>query len=380
MKRGKILVTSLCIITLVCSGCGSKNQKVEKDPEVTATVTPEEETNTEESEEVKQNDAAIQEAMKEEAKDQEEAVQPSEEETQVSEEAEPVEEEIHASISDKIPTEYFTKRSDNAGTIEYIEYTTHDYFGDESEITKHAYVYLPYGYDETQQYDVLYLMHGIGGNEKEWGMYDDTSRVKAMMDQLIYHGDIKPFIVVTPNGRSSKDTSSSSDYNSFYEFGKELRNDLIPYIDANYATYGNYEETGYDLTEARDHRAMAGLSMGGMQTINIGLCECLDIISYFGAFSAAPTSYPASQIAETLKDFTDYPIHYFYNICGLQDNIALSSASTAAKTLPTLSDQLIDGENFMWQEVNGGHTFNVWYLGFYNFAQLVFDSEEAANE
>lgn len=380
MKKGKILVTSLCIIALLCSGCGNKNQKVEEEAaEVTATVTPEEEKKTEESEEVKQDDAAIQEAIKEEAKDQGEAIEPSEEEAQVTEEPEPVEEEIHASISNKIPTEYFTKRSDNAGTIEYIEYTAHDYFGDGAEITKHAYVYLPYGYDETQQYDVLYLMHGIGGNEKEWGMYDDTSRVKAMMDQLIYHEDIKPFIVVTPNGRSSKDTSSGADYNSFYEFGKELRNDLIPYIDANYATYGNYDEAGYDLTEARDHRAIAGLSMGGMQTINIGLCESLDIISYFGAFSAAPTSYPASQIAETLKEFPDYPINYFYNICGLQDTTAFASASAAVKTLPSLTDRVIDGENFMWQEVNGGHTFNVWYLGFYNFAQLVFDTADSAN-
>ncbi len=80
----------------------------------------------------------------------------------------------------------------------------------------------------------------------------------------------------------------------------------------------------------REHRAMAGLSMGGMQTINIGMCECLDTIGYFGAFSAA------------------------------------------AKQLPQLSERFQDGENYMWQELKGGHDFHIWYLGFYNFAQKVF--------
>ena len=275
--------------------------------------------------------------------------------------------------SDIIPAQYLTKRTDSCGSIQHVSYATYDYFGDSSAITKYAYVYLPYDYDESKQYNVLYLMHGIGGSEKEWGLFDDSSKVKIMLDNLIFNGDIEPFIVVAPNGRSSVNfADSSSDHNSFYLFGQELRKDLIPYIESTYSTYAEYDKNGYDLTATRDHRAMAGLSMGGMQTINIGMCEGLDIISYFGAFSACPTTYTSSKIATVLKDYPEYDINYFYNICGTEDSIALASASSAVSNLTSLTDKLTDEENFIWQNVSGGHDFNVWYLGFYNFAQIVF--------
>ncbi|MGN1145631.1 MAG: hypothetical protein ACI4R5_04210, partial [Acetatifactor sp.] len=73
------------------------------------------------------------------------------------------------------------------------------------------------------------------------------------------------------------------------------------------------------------------------------------------------------------EKFPDDEIKYFYNICGTGDSIAYTSASNAAKSLPQLSDRFVDGQNYMWQELAGGHDFNIWYLGFYNFAQLVFD-------
>lgn len=296
-------------------------------------------------------------------------------ETDDSQSAELTDREPTAEISEKIPVKYLTLRVTECGSIEKITYTTYDYFGDGSEIEKQANVYLPYGYDEEKQYNVLYLMHGIGGDENEWGMTGSTSKVKIMMDNLIYNGDIEPFIVVTPNGRSGADFANrNSDYNSFYEFGKELRNDLIPYIESHYATYGQAGEEGYDMKNDREHRAMAGLSMGGMQTINIGMCECLDIISYFGAFSAAPTSYRGADIVKTIDEqFPDEEIKYFYNICGTEDTIAYQSASTAAKGITQLSERFQDGENYMWQELSGGHDFNIWYLGFYNFAQQVFE-------
>lgn len=276
-----------------------------------------------------------------------------------------------------IPSKYTGLNVSSMGKVEEIEYKTYDYYGDGAEITKKAFVYLPPNYDGSKQYNVLYLMHGIGGSEREWGMTGSTSKVKLMMDNLIAYGDIEPFIVVTPNGRSGADfANTNADHNTFYVFGQELRNDLIPYIDANYATYAEYEENGYDLTAARDHRAMAGLSMGGMQTINIGIGECLDILSWYGSFSSAPTSNSAEVTAELLSAYPEeYDIHYFYNICGLSDGIALGSHKNAVQGLCDKTDRLTDGVNFMWQEVSGAHDFNVWYLGFYNFAQLVFDKQ-----
>lgn len=277
---------------------------------------------------------------------------------------EAIRQETSVANVDAIPDKYL-HHCDNGGTIEHVGYKTIAYYGTKTEITKYVNVYLPAGYSKKNKYKVLYLMHGIGGTEAEWGLYNDGSFVKRMMDNLIAEGEIEPFIVVCPNGRSSKDfANTNSDFNAFYKFGLELRNDLIPFIDKKYSTVKN-----------RSGRAMAGLSMGGMQTINIGIGECLDLISYFGAFSAAPSSYPASKLADIIKSKSDYPVYYFYNICGLEDNVAYGAAAGAAKSLPKYIASFEEGKNFTWQELHGGHTFSVWYLGFYNFAKIVFTKD-----
>lgn len=375
MSKKRILLALALVAVLVIAGCGNGAKQTNDDVAAGGgSQGTESVAGMENSEETESGDMqGTQEDMIAEAIRQE--TSSVELEAGDAETVESLEKEPTAEIGQVIPVKYITQRFDECGTIEQISYTTYDYFGDGSEMTKPANVYLPYGYNEETKYNVLYLMHGIGGDEDEWGMTGVTSKVKIMMDNLIYNGDIEPFIVVTPNGRSGADyANTNSDYNSFYEFGKELRNDLIPYIESHYSTYGQYDENGYDLSATREHRAMAGLSMGGMQTINIGMCECLDIIGYFGAFSAAPTSYEGSKIVETIDEqFPDEEIKYFYNICGTGDSIAYQSSSNAAKSLPQLSDRFVDGENYMWQEQTGGHDFNIWYLGFYNFAQLVFD-------
>ena len=261
---------------------------------------------------------------------------------------------------DLIPSEYKTT-VENGGKIEQITYTTKNYFADPNqELTKKANVYLPAGYTTEKKYSVLYLMHGIGGNENEWGMTGDNSLVKKMMDNLAAKGEIEPFIIVTPNGRSGHDFANvNSDFNAFYKFGQELRNELIPYMDSHYSTFAD-----------RQHRAMAGLSMGGMQTINIGINECLDLFSWFGAFSAAPTSYDASKTAVWINNHPEWTINYFYNICGTEDNIAYNSHINAARLLPRLTPKLEDGKNYQWHERSGGHDFGIWYLGFFNFAKI----------
>ena len=258
----------------------------------------------------------------------------------------------------------------NGGTVHAIEYPSRDYTGDGAEITKKALVYLPPQYSEDETYDLLVLCHGIGGNEKEWGFNKLPSTAKSMIDNLILNGEIRPLIIVMPNGRSTANFTNTSMNNaeSFKHFGQEIRNDLLPYIDAHYATYGS--KTPDDLAASREHRAMAGLSMGGMQTINIGLCECLDLFSAFGAFSAAPTSYDSKKIAKHLEAFPDLDIRYFYSICGKQDDIAYGAASAAAKNLPDYTDRLTEA-NWYWQERTGAHNFTIWNLGLYNFVRIL---------
>lgn len=258
-------------------------------------------------------------------------------------------------FEDMVPSAY-TKACAKGGTIEKFTYSAHDYYNGETIYEKTAFVYLPYGYDPSQTYDLLILCHGIGGNEYEWGLTGEDSRVKRIMDNLIANGEIRPFIVVTPNGRAG----TTSDYSSFYGFDKELRADLLPALAEKYAV---------DIAD-RDRCAMAGLSMGGMQTINLGIGKCLDLFSAFGAFSACPTTNPATLTAAALNARPDLPVRVFFNICGTEDSIALASATAAVDGLEGLTDQLNE-KNFSVRLVPGGHDFGVWYLGFYNFARLI---------
>ena len=272
-------------------------------------------------------------------------------------------------LPEKLPDEY-KQTLPEGGTVLRIEYPSKDYYGDKADIIKPALVYLPAGYSEEKQYDLLVLCHGIGGTENEWGFTNNPSIGKNLVDHLIAGGEIKPLIIVMPNGRSTADCGNTdwSNMQAFYVFGQEIRNDLLPWMDAHYATYGSL--TPEDLALSRDHRYMAGLSMGGMQTINIGMCECMDLFSAFGAFSAAPTSYQASQVAQKIKAFEDYPIRFFYNICGIQDGIAYASSSQSAKKLPDYTTQLTE-ENWLWQECAGEHSFDIWYLGLFNFLRIL---------
>ena len=272
-------------------------------------------------------------------------------------------------FADKIPDEYL-RTVDEGGTVEKFSYPARDYFGDGAEVTKHAYIYLPPDYSEDRVYDLLILCHGIGGSEGEWTFGNNWSIGRNVIDHLITEGVIPPMLIVMPNGRATANYEDTSMNNagSFYLFGKELRNDLLPYLDAHYATYGS--RTPDDLSASRNHRAMAGLSMGGMQTINIGLCECLDLFSAFGAFSSAPTSNTDKMIAARLEAFPDMPIRYFYAICGTEDTMVYAAAAQAAKDLPASTDRLNES-NFHWQERKGGHDFNIWNLGLYNFARVL---------
>ena len=273
-------------------------------------------------------------------------------------------------FEDEIPADYSRAPKGKGGTVTKIMYPSKDYTNDQADITKFAVLYLPPDYSEDNRYDLLVLCHGIGGTELEWGFMNPYCIGRNVLDNLILKGDIPPMIVVMPNGRSTAKANNTGwdNMGSFYNFGRELRNDLLPYMDANYATYGH--DTQDDLAASRNHRAMAGLSMGGMQTINIGIGECLDLISMFGAFSAAPTSNEAKIVAQKLNDFPDDEIRYFYSVCGTEDTTAYMPASNAAKELPKFTDR-VNEENWHWQERSGGHDFNIWNLGLYNFAKLM---------
>ena len=246
------------------------------------------------------------------------------------------------------------------GTVYPIEYPTHDYVsGDTTKYNKKAWVYLPAGYnaeDKDTKYPVFILMHGYGQNQDTWGLTDKGTggKIKGYMDRGMFSGDVKKFILVVPTGVASKEwsTGAGNDINGFNAFGGELRNDLVPYIKAN-----------YNVKEGRDNWAMAGLSMGGGQTFNIGIGECLDMFSYFGAFSAATFIGAAEYIAgvDAKIEFDGLKIHHLYMICGDADSMVYGSFPGYVEAMKAW-DRI---EEFKSEVYPGGtHDFPVWYRGF----------------
>lgn len=134
--------------------------------------------------------------------------------------------------------------------------------------TNRCYVYLPYGYDSSKKYNIFYLMHGGGENERTLFFQDDT-QLQNVFDNLIHDGTIEPTIVVTP-------TFNKCEAQTFWN---ELRNYLLAYIEGKYSTYA--EGTSIeDFKKSRMHRAYGGFSMGGVSTW-ANFENNLDIIGYF---------------------------------------------------------------------------------------------------
>jgi enterochelin esterase-like enzyme len=146
---------------------------------------------------------------------------------------------------------------------------------------RRMFIYMPPDYDKntTARYPVLYLQHGAGELEMEW---THSGKANFILDNLIAEGKAIPMIIVMNNGFATRpdqagQTLTGNDRWSAFE--EMLIKEVIPDIDANYRTIPD-----------REHRAMAGLSMGGMQTFTIGM-KRLETFSHLGIFSGVPTNY-----------------------------------------------------------------------------------------
>ena len=132
---------------------------------------------------------------------------------------------------------------------------------------------------------MLYLLHGIGGDETEWQRF---AKPNLLLDNLLADGKAVPMIVVMPNGRAQKNDRAEGDVfgsaPAFAAFEQDLLKDVIPAIESRYSVQAD-----------REHRALAGLSMGGGQSLNFGLAH-LDTFAWVGGFSAAPNTKPADEL------------------------------------------------------------------------------------
>jgi enterochelin esterase-like enzyme len=218
-----------------------------------------------------------------------------------------------------------------------------------------AIVYLIPGFSKEKKYPVLYLLHGIGGDEKEWL---NDCQPQVILDNLFAENKIEPMIVVMPNGRAMKDDRpignifDSVKVQAFETFEKDLLNDLIPFI-----------ENKYPVSNDREHRAIAGLSMGGGQALNFGLGN-LDQFAWIGGFSPAPNTRFPEQLLPNPEDAIN-KLKLLWISCGDKDNLIRYSQRThdylSAKEVPHI-----------YYVESGYHDPKVWKNDLYQFSQLLF--------
>jgi enterochelin esterase-like enzyme len=286
------------------------------------------------------------------------------------------------------------------GRVERVEYT--------SSVTggkKPAMVYTPAGYSSSQKYPVLYLLHGIGGNERHWS---GPGAAAAILDNLIADKKAVPMIVVMPHGRSSNEPETSLfggrggrgargaapeaaaggdgqargvpptagdgraggqtggriaggrggaamaiEFQAYAAFERELLADLIPFIESKYSA----------LTD-REHRALAGLSMGGGQSLNFGLGN-LDTFAWVGGFSSAPNTMPPAQLVRDAA-VARQKLKLLWVSCGDQDSLFNISEG--------VHNYLVEQKvPHIWHvDIGGAHTFPVWKNDLYHLSTLLF--------
>jgi enterochelin esterase-like enzyme/uncharacterized protein YbjQ (UPF0145 family) len=219
-------------------------------------------------------------------------------------------------------------------------------------IDRKAVVYTPPNYNVNQKYPVLYLMHGIGGNETHW---TKPGAANVILDNLIADKKAVPMIIVMPNGRATakpptKDFMSDFDY--YADFEKDLLQDLMPYM-----------ESHYSVKTDRGHRALTGLSMGGGQGLNFGINN-IDKFAWIGGFSSAPNLQQPYLLIPKIQQAKKKSSLLWIG-CGDKDNLITGSWN--------LHQGLVAAKiNHVWYVDSGVHEFPVWNNNLYLFAQMLF--------
>ncbi len=248
------------------------------------------------------------------------------------------------------PPEGFDKPREGIdhGKVETVEYDSKS-VGNKRK----AVIYTPPGYSAAQKYPVLYLLHGIGGDENEWRR---GGHPEIILDNLIAEKKAVPMIIVMPNGRAQPDdrpgTNAMSTAPAFGKFDKDLIGDLIPFI-----------ESKYSVKKDREDRALAGLSMGGGQSLNFGLAN-LNTFAWVGGFSSAPNTKPAAELVPDPAK-AKQQLKLLWISCGNKDGLIRISQGVHAY----LKEK---GVPHIWHVDEHAHDFQHWKKALYNFSQLIF--------
>ena len=256
-----------------------------------------------------------------------------------------------------IPSKY-EHPAEHSGTLEKLTYQTWESFSYEEhtqELTKEAWIYLPYGYSEDQKYNVFYLSHGGWSNETTIMGTDQNPRsFKYVIDHAIEDGKIQPLIIVLPTYNNTS-RSDSGNYSLALkltdQFHNELLNDLIPAVESKYSTYAE-DTTSEGLIASRDHRGFGGFSMGSVNT----WCTfryCLDYFRYFMPMSGSYTTdgqYMADFVRESGHTWDDF---FIFSASGT-DDFAYSAFKAQIMAMGNVSDSTF---RFADNEADGNLSF-----------------------
>jgi len=226
--------------------------------------------------------------------------------------------------------------------------------------TRNIYVYTPPGYEtSTTRYPALYLMHGAGGSESSWVT---AGRANLILDNLISEGRAKPMIIVMPYGRAGQSTTFGPAPVVVPEDQKNLTfpNDVVPDVI-------EFAEKNYRIAPGADNRAIAGLSMGGNQTLIIGLNH-LDLFHYVGAFSPVIMNANADQDFKTLLSDaagSNKKLKVFNIYIGKEDTLYMSNVSF---------HRLLDQHQIkhVFTETEGAHVWWNWRDYLVDYAPRLF--------
>jgi enterochelin esterase-like enzyme len=241
----------------------------------------------------------------------------------------------------------FDARRDNIarGQVETVEYDAKTVGGKRKMV-----IYTPPGYSKDAKYPVLYLLHGGGDDETGW---QKKGSADVILDNLYAEKKLVPMIVVMPNGFAApRDPQSTLNPSNLPAMEEHLLKDIIPFIEAH-----------YQVRAGREHRAMAGLSMGGAQTLHIGL-KHPDQFAWLGGFSASPrltlANFKLMTNPEAAKKF-----RLLWISCGDKDRLL-----DLNRSFHTALDEM--KVPHLWQIGSGAHEWPVWKNDLYVFAQMLF--------
>jgi enterochelin esterase-like enzyme len=225
-------------------------------------------------------------------------------------------------------------------------------------------VYTPPGYSPNRKYPVIYLLHGLNSDAGQWPYWIHADYI---IDNLLADGKIKPVIMVFPNCNTNKTVSNSKPdeqeerKGGFKGYGKsfenDLLNDIIPYIESHYSVYTD-----------REHRALAGLSMGGGQSLNIGLSH-INTFAYVGGFSSAPNTNEFGGLSDT-RLLPDLPaarerLKVLWLGCGNKDGLIRVSQHVHQHLK-------VQGVPHVWHVDGNAHDDTEWANNLYLFVQHIF--------